>query len=235
MSPKAAVIGGTLFYKTPLFSKNKPLIKKTQYGEAEVIISSDAVFLPRHGATHKTPPHGINHCANMAALKELGVKYVIGACSVGSLKKEITPGTIIIPDDYISLWNIPAVFNEEVKHITPILSEKVRLALLINSENKELKIIPEGVYFQSTGPRLETKAEIRLFSSFADIVGMTMGSEATAAQEYGLEYAAICSVDNYANGVTDNPPCAEEIFRLAATNSEKVKDIVISSIEKLIS
>lgn len=84
-----------------------------------------------------------------------------------------------------------------------------------------------GVYFQTRGPRLETRAEIRMLAGFADVVGMTMGDEATAAAEAGIEYAAICSVDNYANGIMDAVISQEEIDRLSSKNSTVIRDIIL--------
>ena len=72
-------------------------------------------------------------------------------------------------------------------------------------------IVDTGVYFQTKGPRFETKAEIRMMAQFADVVGMTMAQEASTAQEIGLEYASICSVDNYANGVSSYSISEEDV------------------------
>ena len=67
-----------------------------------------------------------------------------------------------------------------------------------------------GVYWQAFGPRFETPAEIRFIAQFADVVGMTMASECIVAGELGLSYAAVCVVDNLANGVAEQPLTREE-------------------------
>ncbi len=161
----------------------------------------DAVLLPRHGMTHQNPPHMIDHGANMKALQQLGVASIIGLSSAGSLKRLIRAPSLVIPDDYIEM--MPATTSHEGPiHVIPGLSERIR-DILISTSN-ELNIRPlydRGIYYQTQGPRLETLAEVKYLSSFADVVGMTMGSEATICCELGLEYASLCTVDNYAHGV----------------------------------
>ena len=233
MKIKTAIIGGTLFYKSKLFSNTKPKEKSNCHGQTVLFISKNAIFLPRHGPNHNIPPHKINHNANMLALKDMGVEYIIGACSAGSLKKSIKPGTLVIPDDYINLYNQATIFNDSIVHITPELNEELRQIIIKTAAELEYKTINSGVYVQTTGPRLETKAEIKMLSKFADIVGMTMGQEASIAQELGIKYASLCSVDNYANGISSAEISSEDILEFAGRNSEKVKNIAIATVEKL--
>ena len=223
-----AIIGGTLFTETPFFASAVPEMHQNHYGKAIFMKSGNTYFVNRHGISHDVPAHKINHAANMTLLASLGVKTVIGAYSVGSLKADIHPGTIMIPDDYINLWLTSNVFDETVKHITPKLSDALRIKLIEEGRKIDPEILDKGVYYQTRGPRLETKAEVKMISSFADVVGMTMGQEATAAQEAGLEFAALCSIDNYANGITEKDISEAEIRRLAKVNSDKVKEIIIS-------
>jgi 5'-methylthioadenosine phosphorylase len=75
------------------------------------------------------------------------------------------------------------------------------------------------VYWQTTGPRFETAAEVRMIAAFADVVGMTIGSECVASRELGLAYAAVCVVDNLANGVADTPLTVEEFEAGRAANA----------------
>ena len=230
---KVGIIGGTVFYKSPLFAKTKPKKINNCYGETDIFVSKKAIFVPRHRVNHNIPPHKINYLANMFALKEAGVKYVIGVCSAGSLQSSLKPGTILIPDDYINLWNHSTIFNDSVVHITPELNDELRQILLESAKSLNYKVVEKGIYFQSTGPRLETKAEIKMMSKFADIVGMTMGQEAAVAQEMGIKYAALCSIDNYANGIKYKEISSEDIFEFAVKNSETVKEIALHAVETL--
>ncbi|MEA3471474.1 MAG: 6-oxopurine nucleoside phosphorylase, partial [Thermodesulfobacteriota bacterium] len=117
-------------------------------------------------------------------------------------------------------------FDNEQQHITPTLSEKIRQKLINASEKLGIPLIKKGIYWQTRGPRLETKAEIRMMSRFADIVGMTMASEAMIACEMDIEYASICSVDNFGHGLTESPLSMQEIKETARKNAGKILKIV---------
>ncbi|MFH1523000.1 MAG: MTAP family purine nucleoside phosphorylase [Patescibacteria group bacterium] len=160
------------------------------------------IFLPRHG--EGAPPHTIDHHKNIRELEERAVDSIIGIFSVGSVRQDIKPGTIVIPHDFNNLFtDIPTFFNEKAKHIVPVLDKELRDRIINSTQKCELDIVDEAVYFQTRGPRFETPSEVHSIQVLGgDIVGMTMGSEATLARELGIQYAALCVVDNYANGVT---------------------------------
>jgi 5'-methylthioadenosine phosphorylase len=158
-------------------------------------------ILQRHGDAY-LPPHLIEHEENLRALQSRGIDKVIGICSVGSLKENIRPGTFCIPSDYIDFWSGTTIYSKEsVKHVVPELDVDLQALIIDNLPKNETICAADCTYVQTTGPRLETKAEIRLLKAFGHLVGMTMGSEATIAKELGLKYAALCMVDNYANGL----------------------------------
>ena len=192
-----------------------------------------AVFIRRHGPEHTIPPHKINHRANIYALKSIGVEHVISIGSVGSLKEGIKPPAIVIPEDYISPFRVDTFYDEKVEHITPEMDDVLRNSLRESALSLGMDVHFGGVYLQTLGPRLETKAEIRMYSRFADIVGMTVGSEATLSQELGMRFAAICSVDNYAHGIGGEVPDFQEILKRAKVNQERTKAIVKNFLEKL--
>jgi 5'-methylthioadenosine phosphorylase len=149
--------------------------------------------------------------------------------SAGSLKKEIPPGTVIIPSDYMSMTSIPSIHEHAIRHVHPGFSPgfSVKLAGLI----------PEarcgGVYVQTPGPRIETKAEVRMLAGVADMVGMTIASEATLARELGIEIAALCTVDNYANGLSCETLTFEHILKCAEENKDRTGALVERIIEGL--
>lgn len=197
------IIGGTNLYETEFLGKTKEEEIKTEYGTVYALVGEKFLFIPRHGKNRDIPPHRINHRANITALKEYDIEEVIGVTSVGSLKKEIPPMSLVIPDDYIHLWNIPTFFDSEIVHITPCLDKDLRKKIISIAKKLEIEIIEKGIYIQTSGPRLETKAEVSLLKNYADIVGMNMASEATLAKEKGIGYANISSVDNYAHGIVE--------------------------------
>ena len=191
----------------------------------------EIVFLPRHGPLG-IPPHRINHHANIYALKRLGVSEVIGVNSVGSLREGIPPGWVVIPHDYLNPWRIMTFYEDQAVHITPVLDERLRELLIRAAAATGASFVKEGVYVQTIGPRLETKAEIAMLRNFGDVVGMTMVHEATLCQEVGLAYASICSVDNYCHGIGDRPLTQEEIFQRAAENAVQINKLLIRMMEE---
>ena len=226
---RVGIISGTIpVHEEDIFQNLQKIPVENEFGHAVVFTSETLAFIPRHGVDLKQgiPPHKINHRANLAALREMDVQEVIGINSTGSLKKSMPPGTIVIPDDYIALWNIPTLFDDRAVHITPTLNAKMRKKLIAIAGKLGIEIREAGVYWQTSGPRLETKAEIRLMSQFADIVGMTMASEATVAAELGISYAAICSVDNYGHGLAEEPLSSEKIAQAARRNMRDILQIV---------
>jgi len=197
----------------------------TPYGKVAYFQLGDCIFIPRHGLKESIPPHKINHRANIFAIKKLGIKYIFAINSVGSLKKGIKPGDFAVVADYID-FNPPTFYEKQAKFIIPMLSSGLRKVLVKIAEKLKIRLIKNVVYLQTKGPRFETKAEIRLFKNFADVIGMTMASEATLADELGLEYISLCSIDNYAHGLVKKPFTMEE-FRL---NQSKM----VAGIERII-
>ena len=212
------IVGGTSL----LFSALPDLEKKqvdTPFGTAEVLIGEVALLM-RH--QQDLPPHRINFRANMAALAIAGVDRVIAFGSSGSLNHDITPGSLVIPTDYLSVTGIPSIHDHAVAHVMPELSPELSQDLR--------RIIPAarlgGIYVQTRGPRFETVAEIAALSRFADIVGMTLASEATLARELGMPFAAICTVDNYANGVAGVVLTWEEVLEISRQYRERTGKIL---------
>jgi len=187
----------------------------------QVFFSRSHYFIQRHTGAHLAP-HAINHRANLLALKQLGVKDVIGISSSGSLKKSIRPGSLVVPSDYIDLFSGLSFFRERVRHVTPCFDETLRKRIAAAVKRAGLKAFQKGVYFQTVGPRLETKAEVMLLKKHADIVGMTLGTEATLAKEIGLRYAGLCSVDNYANGLEKKQLTFEDVAETQKKSLEKI-------------
>ncbi|MFP4000532.1 MAG: MTAP family purine nucleoside phosphorylase [Thermoplasmata archaeon] len=215
----------TVEKNTPWGTPSSPLFKGKMEGE-------DITLLMRHGKDHTIPPHRINHRANIYALQK-EVDEIIGVCSAGALDKDIPVPSISIPKDYVNLWDPITFYNEKIKHITPELSKTIRKDLIGSSEESEFpNISTDTVYVQTKGPRLETQAEVNILQNFGDLVGMTMTSEATLAKEAGLEYAAIVTVDNYANGMTDEEVNYDEIVDTAGDNFDKVKGILVNLLRR---
>jgi 5'-methylthioadenosine phosphorylase len=229
------IIGGTSLFDTKLLANAQEEEVTTEYGPVyalfATVYSQEIVFIPRHGKEQNIPPHRINYKANMRAFKDLGVEEIIGVTSVGSLKRTITPRSLVVPHDYISLFSIPSYFEHELVHVTPGLDDPLRQRLIEAARAIDIPIVEKGVYFQTLGPRLETKAEINLIKDYADVVGMNMASEATLATELELRYANISTVDNYAHGIVAEELEYKYIVAAAAKSRADVEKALLKVVE----
>ena len=221
-----AIIGGTSLLQSKLFCSCKEVSVQTEYGSVEVLRGDHFLFLQRHGKNSTTPPHEINHLANLAALNILGTSKIVAINSTGSLKRALVPGSLVIPDDYFNLFNIPTFFNNELKFTIPGMDENLRQLIIETALANNIQVIPSGVYFQTRGPSLETPAEIKFISKIGDVVGMTMANEAILAKELSLKFASICSVDNFANGISNTQLTIEEIHEYQSLNLEKIENLL---------
>ena len=228
MSALTGLVAGTVFYHKDYFRNAEKRTIDTKYGPATVLIAGPWAYIPRHGLEGERyfPPHMTNHRANFLALKELNVTEVIAVNSCGSLRPSLEPRTIIVPNDYICLAPGPTIFDDARGHITPRLSDRVREKITAAAKKAGVPVVDGGIYWQNPGPRLETRAEIRFQSQYADMVGMTMASEATVAQELGMEYASVCSVDNYAHGLSPSCVSSDDIVANAAANADRIHEII---------
>ena len=212
------IIGGTslLFAELPDLKKTEIA---TPYGPADLFLGEIALLL-RH--QHGMPPHRINFPACISALALAGVDRVVAFGSVGSLKKSVSPGSIIIPDDYVSTAPVPTIHNHSQEHVMPSIDDHLSAEVAT--------CIPEattgGTYVQTGGPRIETQAEVRALSAMGDLVGMTVASEATLANELEMAFSAVCMVDNYAHGLGDDTLSYEQILNYARANTKKTEMIL---------
>lgn len=225
-----AIIGGSSLLKSYFFEHWEEEHIKTPYGHTVVKRNNNIYFLQRHGSP-PVPPHLINHKANIWALRHLGVQKIISINSVGSLKIGIKPGSFVVPDDFVSFWNIPTFFEDEAKYCIPIMDKGTRDSIIRICRKIKMDVLDEGIYIQTSGPRLETNAEISILKRFGDIVGMTMGSEATLCIEQEIPYASLCSIDNYCNGIIKTPLTLEELDKNWQKNLKTIERFLKELIE----
>ncbi|MDX6582475.1 MAG: hypothetical protein QOI10_1659 [Solirubrobacterales bacterium] len=165
-------------------------------------------------ATGYALPHLIDHVANLRKLAEAGCDRVLALSSVGGLRPELGPGTLLVPNDFIALdAESLTALEGAAAHLVPRFDAALRAEVLEALREAGIEAVGEGVYWQARGPRLETRAEIRFVAAHADVIGMTVASECVVAGELGLRYAALCMVDNLANGVAGEDLTLAEIER----------------------
>jgi 5'-methylthioadenosine phosphorylase len=190
-------------------------------------LCGEIALLQRHQG--ERPPHRINFRSHLAALALIGVDQVIIIGSTGSLKIEIAPGSLLIPLDYLSTTTIPSIHENRIRHVHPGFTATLA--------QKLADTIPEarfgGVYAQTRGPRIETVSEVRALAAAADVVGMTVASEATLAVELGMEVCALCTVDNYANGLSDESLTYEHILACAQEHKERTGELMERIIRRM--
>ena len=213
-----AIIGGSGLTQLANLAVERREVIRTPYGEPSGpltfgrICDRPAIFIARHGYGHTIPPHEVNYCANLWALKRAGATCIVSIASVGGIRADLGPGSLVIPDQIIDYtWGRKSTFHEggdaPVVHVdfTQPYDPQLRQVLLDAARDAGLAVTDGGVYAATQGPRLESAAEIdRLERDGADIVGMTGMPEAALARELDLPYAAITVVSNHAAGRGDS-------------------------------
>jgi 5'-methylthioadenosine phosphorylase len=242
-----AIIGGSGLTQLANLEVTQREVMRTPYGDPSGAITLGTIrgapvaFLARHGYGHTIPPHRVNYRANMWALAQHKVEYVVAVASVGGIRADLGPGTLAIPDQIIdyTYGREFTYFNghdRSVVHIdfTQPYCETLRERLLKAAEQAGEPIVAGGTYAATQGPRLETAAEIdRLERDGADMVGMTGMPEASLARELGLCYAAVAVIVNHAAGRADSATGIKladinAVSRVALARVHKIIDYLVT-------
>lgn len=209
-----AIIGGSGLARLSDLQVERREVVRTPYGDPSCALSFGTlagvpiVFLARHGYGHTIAPHQINYRANLWALREVGAESVIAVSTVGGIREDFGPGTLVVPDQVIDYtWGRKSTFFEgpdnPVTHIdfTHPYDETLRQALADAARTCGEPMAWGGTYGCTQGPRLESSAEVnRLQRDGCDLVGMTGMPEAALARELDLPYAVLAVVANHAAG-----------------------------------
>ncbi len=205
-----AVIGGSGFYKMSGLEDVERWQPDTPFGPSsdEIVIGSlhgkRVAFLPRHGVGHRLMPHEIPVRANIWALKALGVQGILAVSAVGSLKQEIVPGHMVVPDQIIdrTRGGRPTTFFGDgiVVHVgfaDPFCADLS--ARLVDSAGRVGQTVHAGgAYIAMEGPLFSTRAESHMYRSWdASIIGMTAVPEAKLAREAEIAYAMLATATDY--------------------------------------
>jgi 5'-methylthioadenosine phosphorylase len=235
-------IGILCGHHMPDLMKNPEKINvHTPYGDIILNVSTvgghDVFFVQRHGEQENLPPHRVNHLGNIHALAVSHVSCVISVGTVGSMQKAIRPGDFVIPDDFIDTTKSRPVtfFDDQRVHVdmTEPFCPSLRNLLLKNCKKlKDVTVHENGVYLVTEGPRLETAAEIQLYSTVADIVGMTVAPEVILAREKGMCFVSLCLVCNMAAGLQQRLP-ADEITAIYKKKEPLISKILQRTIQSL--
>ncbi len=228
------IIGGSGLYSLlenpKSFDIDTPFGKPSSQVEVGKINGVEVAFIPRHGKKHTIPPHKVNYRANIWALNSLGVKRIIGINAVGSLKEELKPGHVVIPDQFIDFTkkrDLTFYDGPEVYHISmadPFCPE-VNNAIYAVSRKIDGNSHLGGSYITIEGPRFSTRSESKMFRQFADIIGMTLVPEVNLADEMSMCYSVLATVTDY-DVWSETPVEASEVFKIMKENEDKVTSII---------
>jgi 5'-methylthioinosine phosphorylase len=202
---------------------------------AAAAAAQGAAIVQRHRAADGTfvLPHTIDYEASLRPLAEQGCDRVLAIGSVGSLHTELGVGSLLCPDDFIALNLGDSIFGDQRAHSAPGFDPRWREELITAWSEGGQEPRDGGVYWQVRGPRFETPAEIRLMAAHADVVGMTIATECVAAAELGLAYAALCVVDNLANGLAAQPVSVEAMEADRVVNAERLREGLAAVLPRL--
>jgi len=233
------VIGGSGFY-TFFGPDSREVHPDTPYGKPSAPITTGAVgdhqvaFLPRHGVNHEYSAHTVPYRANMWALRALGVRQVFAPCAVGSLKPELGPGVVVVPDQLVdrTTGRADTYFDAGAIHVDfadPYCPTLRAAAAGLSG------VFDGGTMVVIQGPRFSTRAESRWFAAAGfSLVNMTGYPEAVLARELEICYAAIALVTDLDAGVAAGEGVkAVDVFAQFQKNMEPFKKLVRAAIGRV--
>ncbi|NJN74983.1 MAG: S-methyl-5'-thioadenosine phosphorylase [Synechococcaceae cyanobacterium RL_1_2] len=246
VTAKIGIIGGSGLYAMKELDQVQEISVSTPFGEpSDQFIYGEldgvpVVFLARHGRGHKFLPSEVPYRANICAMKQLGVQYIVSASAVGSMQEEVKPLDLVIPDQFIDRTkNRPSTFFGDgiVGHIgfgDPICGNLAQVIIdaITDLNLPDVTVHPKGIYLCMEGPAFSTKAESHVYRSWgATVIGMTNLTEAKLAREAEIAYATIAMATDYDCWHEEHDQVTVELvinnLRKNATNAQTViKEVV---------
>ncbi|MFH1307530.1 MAG: S-methyl-5'-thioadenosine phosphorylase [archaeon] len=245
---KIGIIGGSGLEDPKLVENYEEKEIITPYGKPSSclvcgkISGTEVCILSRHGKNHEITPTKVNNRANIFALAKEGCSHIIATTAVGSLKQEIQREDFVILSDLIDFTRHREItfyddFQKGINHVSLAepFSKEIREQIIAACEELGIKHHKVGTVVTIEGPRFSTRAESNIFRQWgADVINMSTSPEAILAKETGIEYGVIAMSTDYDCWKQDEAPVSwEEIMKIMNSNSEKVKKLIIKSIEKL--
>ena len=230
------VIGGSGFYA--LLDDATEIAMRTPFGEPSdppvvgTVAGRSVAFLPRHGRDHRYPPHRIPYRANLWALRSLGVRQILAPCAVGSLRPELGPGTLVVPDQVVdrtvgraaTFYDVGAVHVPFADPYCPV----GRATVVDAARGAGWRLDGGGTMVVIPGPRFSSRAESQSYAAAGwSLVNMTGQPEATLARELALCYTAIALVTDVDAGLHVGAAVTQdEVFRVFAANVARLRELV---------
>jgi 5'-methylthioadenosine phosphorylase len=242
---RVAVIGGSGFYEMEGVEIKEEVFPKTPFGKPSDSIflgnygKTPVAFLPRHGREHKFNPTCVPSRANIYALKSLGVSHLISVSAVGSLREEIEPLHVVVPDQLIDRTKsrVNTFFDPIAVHVQfgEPFCPNLRALLVECAREEKLTVHDGGTYVCMEGPLFSTKAESHLYRSWgASIIGMTALPEAKLAREAEIAYATLAMATDYdCWHETEEEVSVEGVVKILNQNIDNVKRTLANIFSKI--
>jgi 5'-methylthioadenosine phosphorylase len=238
------VFGGSGFYS--FLDGADEVAVDTPYGPPSAppvvgeLAGRQVVFIPRHGRNHELPPHRIDFRANVWAMRELGVRRILGPCASGALRPDLELGSFVVCDSFVDRTSGRAdTFYDgpETTHVSaadPFCAD-LRGILVATARELGIPVVDGGTVVVVQGPRFSTRAESRWFQqSGFDVINMTAYPEAILARELELCYATIAMVTDHDVGVEGTEPVsAERVGEVFAQNNERLRELLLAVIPRI--
>ncbi|RME90568.1 MAG: S-methyl-5'-thioadenosine phosphorylase [Verrucomicrobia bacterium] len=209
-APRIGIIGGTGLYEIEALTNRRWVTVPTPFGmPSDQILTGEiagrpVAFLPRHGRGHRLLPSELNHRANIHALKQLGVAWIISVSAVGSLQEQYHPCDVVLPDQFLDRTKKSSEHTffgrgivAHVAFADPVCRE-LRQLLLAACRQLQARVHDGGTYVNMEGPAFSTRAESLLNHRDGHaVIGMTNLGEAKCAREAEIAYATMAMVTDY--------------------------------------
>jgi 5'-methylthioadenosine phosphorylase len=236
MNAEVAFIGGSGFYDADLLEDSVTVAINTPFGppSGEITVGriggKACAFLARHGPEHRFSPTSVNYRANVYALKTLGATNVVAISAVGSLKEEIKPLQIVIPDQIFDRTTLRSntFFEDICVHVSfadPFCGDLSR-ELWHAAQQAGCDVMRGGTYICIEGPQFSTRAESNAYRHMGfDVIGMTAMPEAKLAREAEMCFSMLATVTDY-DVWRDEEVTIETVISNVAKNEASTKKIV---------
>jgi len=245
---QVGIIGGSGLDDPNILKDAEEITLTTPYGEPSspitrgVIDGRTVLLIARHGREHQHSPSQVNYRANIHALKELGATHIVATTACGSLREEIDRGHFVILDQFIDFTRKRAnTFHDDFADGTvhtgmaDPFDPHLRKVLYETSMTHGNHTHERGTVVTIEGPRFSTRAESNMFRAWgADVINMSVATEASLANEAGIPYAAVAMSTDYDCWKEDEAPVTwDEILEVFHKNADRVKGLLLKAVPRI--
>ncbi len=243
---KIGIIGGSGLDDPDILQNPRDVEVHTPWGQPNStlrtgeIAGREVAILARHGRAHTTPPTQVNYRANIWALKLAGCSHILATTAVGSLRREIERGHLVVLDQFIDFTRRRDLsFHDRFEPHAPVhtpmaepFDATLRARLCEACDALGYPHHKRGTVVTIEGPRFSTRAESNMFRMWgADVINMSVATECSLAAEAGIPYAAVAMSTDYDCWKTDEPPVTwDEILHIFRQNADRVTSVLCSAI-----